>query len=72
MFDCNQFKKSIKQWIRENPQGSLTELTDYCEDLIPSQHYASNNWLVDQTVNWYKHVLSHRETANQYRDDDRD
>ncbi len=61
LFDFNFFKKSIKDWIRSNPNGTMNELRDFCEDLIPVQQYAANEWLIDQTLSWYRHILDHRE-----------
>ena len=63
MFDCNNFKKQVKEWIRENPAASEAELIDYCDELIPSQFYTSYSWLVEQTAGWYKHILTQRELA---------
>ena len=64
MFDTNNFKRSVKEWVRTNPNASVAELTDYCEDLIPAQQYQSHSWLVEQTVGWYENVLnSRRHTA---------
>ena len=58
MFDINDFKKKIKQWLQDNPKGDEKDLLDYCEELIPAQHYAANKWLVDQTVSWFLHIKS--------------
>ena len=70
VFDFNSFKKSVKQWIREHPEGSLHELRDYCEELIPPNQYTVNNWVVDQTVSWYRHILDHREFQEVGEDDE--
>lgn len=61
MLDLNMFKKQVKSWIRQNPEGSLLELRDYCEEMIPSSQFTAYSWLIDQTVGWYKHILDHRE-----------
>ena len=61
MFDVNHFKRSVKSWIRTNPQGSLVDLRDYCDELVPAPLYAANQWLIDQTLSWYRHVLERRE-----------
>jgi len=61
MFDVNHFKRSVKDWIRVNPQGTLVDLRDYCDEIVPPQSYAANNWLIDQTLSWYRHVLERRE-----------
>lgn len=61
LFDFNYFKKSIKEWIRNHPDGSMSDLRDFCEDLIPAQQYAANEWLIDQTLSWYRHILDHRD-----------
>ncbi len=60
MFDTNNFKRSVKEWVRTNPKGTVTELSDYCEELIPPTQYQSHAWLIEQTVGWYEHVLSSR------------
>ena len=61
MFDVNEFKKKIKEWFEQNPNGEEKELIDYCENLIPSNQYAANKWLIDQTVSWYRHICSTRD-----------
>lgn len=61
MFDRNQFKRIVKQWVKDNQQATIYDLIDYCEDQIPPADYTANSWLIDQTVNWYKHILANRE-----------
>lgn len=61
MFDSNKFKVAVKTWMRDNPEGSLLDLQDFCESQIPSAQYAANQWLVEHTLSWYKHVLTNRE-----------
>ena len=61
MLDYNQFKKTVKEWIKENPEGTTVDLRDFCEDQIPPAQFAANEWLIDQTVAWYRHILNHRE-----------
>lgn len=63
MFDANNFKRIVKDWIRSNPAGTLEDLNDFCEDQIPPAQFASNQWLVDQTLSWYSHILTHREAS---------
>ena len=63
LFDPNQFKRSVKGWIRENPSGSENELIDFCEEQIPPAQYAAYKWLVDHTVSWYRHILASRKFA---------
>lgn len=62
MFDINKFKIQVKDWIRNNPEGSEADLTDYCEDLIPLTKYPSHSWIVEQTVGWYRHILQNRKS----------
>jgi hypothetical protein len=64
MFDFNQFKRTVKQWVRENPKGTVNDLVDFCEDQIPPAQYAANRWLIEETVSWYKHILAHAETTH--------
>ncbi len=60
-FDTNSFKKNIKDWVAQNPRADIEAFTDYCEDQIPQRSFASYEWLVDQSVSWFKHVLRNRE-----------
>jgi len=69
MFDVNGFKKSVKEWMREHPNGTVTELADYCEDLLPQQQFSNHMWLVEQTTAWYKQVLAQREAARWFAKD---
>jgi hypothetical protein len=62
MFDTNQFKRAVKDWVRDHPTASVTELNDYCEELIPAPQYQSHNWLIEQTLGWYQHMLMTRKS----------
>jgi hypothetical protein len=57
----NEFKSKAKSWISSNPASGEQQLRDYCEELIPFQYFASHGWLVEQTVQWYKHVQSQQD-----------
>ena len=70
MFDFNAFKSSVKQWIRENPDGTMNDLRDFCEEQIPPAKYTANSWIVDQTLSWYQHILAHREYDISYADEE--
>ena len=70
MFDCNQFKRSVKEWMRDNQDGSVMDLIDYCEELIPPHLYQSYSWLVEQTASWYRHVLANRDRVSDYNYND--
>ena len=72
MLDTNAFKKSVKVWIKENPTGTDQDLLDFCEEKIPSNQYQSSHWLIDQTVSWYRHMLSQREMKDEAGSDDQD
>ena len=41
MFDTNKFKRSVKEWVRENPSGSMEDFVDFCEELIPSAQFTA-------------------------------
>ena len=57
---ANQFKKSMKVWVKNNPDADEESFLDYCETLIPPTQYTTHYWLIDQARDWYKHVLSLR------------
>ena len=58
MFDRNRFKKSVKIWMVKNQGASVNELKQYCQTLIPKEHIRQEKWLIEQTTQWYKHILS--------------
>ena len=72
MFDVNSFKKQVKEWVHSHPDGTVPELIDICEEMIPPAQFASHQWLIEQTVSWYRHVLTHRDSYNQAIDHDDD
>jgi hypothetical protein len=63
MFDANKFKRSVKEWVRENPNGTVDELVDYCEELIPPNQFTHYSWLLEQTSGWYQHILDTRKSS---------
>ena len=65
-FDPNEFKRLVKQWIRNHPVGSVADLCDYCEEQIPPAQYAAHKWLVEHTLSWYRHILAQRDGAGDY------
>ena len=64
MFDTNKFKRSVKDWVRDNPNGSMEDLVDFCEEQIPAAQFNTYGWLIEQTAGWYEHVLSTRRSAS--------
>lgn len=70
MFDANTFKRSIKEWIQKNPDGSVDDLREFCEEQIPSAQYAAWEWLIDQTTSWYAHVLRQRDSIRSFSAED--
>jgi hypothetical protein len=69
MFDANSFKRSVKEWMRSHPEGTEADLVDFCEDQIPAAQFAANQWLVEHTLSWYKHVLTQRRLARGLADE---
>jgi len=66
MFDPNSFKRAVKVWIKNNPEGTELELEDFCEEQIPPHQLAANEWIVTQTLSWYRHILAQRDIAKRY------
>ena len=57
--------------MQEQPSATLSDLQEYCEEIIPPQLYPANRWLVQQTLDWYTYILAQRK-ANQGRLEDND
>jgi hypothetical protein len=70
MFDINLFKKKIKEWIKTHPQGTETDLLDYCEELIPASQFSAHQWIIDQTLSWYQNILQSRKQDEDALDED--
>lgn len=70
MFDINDFKKKVKEWMRENPKGEENDLLDFCEELVPPAQFAAYQWLIDQTLSWYRSILQSRKKELVGADDD--
>ena len=64
MLNVNEFKKRIKKWMDDNPFAQETDLVKYCKKIIPENELKANQWLLDQTVSWYKHILLIRDKNN--------
>lgn len=69
MFDVNEFKKQVKEWMLVHPQAEAVELRDFCEELIPPPQFAANRWLVEQTLSWYLHIVQNRNRSRALLDD---
>lgn len=69
MFDINEFKKKVKEWMKKNPHGSEADFLDYCEELIPAAQFSANQWIIDQTVSWYHSILQSRKDEMQSDDE---
>jgi hypothetical protein len=62
MFDTNQFKRAVKEWVKVHPKASVNDLADFCENQIPPQSYVTHGWLVEQTVEWFQYIQNSRKT----------
>ena len=67
MFDKNDFKKSVKNWIQKNGESSSRDLESYCLSLIPSTDLPKNRWLVDQTLSWFQYIQDQRSATRAAR-----
>lgn len=65
MFDPNKFKKAIKEWVKMHSNASIGEFVDFCEAQIPAPHFAANQWLIEQSLSWYEHILAQRKAAQE-------
>ena len=70
MFDKNEFKRKAKLWMREHPRGSEQDFQDFCEELVPPSQYAANQWLIDQTLAWYKHIMDLRKREQAFAEEE--
>ncbi len=64
MFNVNEFKRKVKVWMQNNPNAQVSDLVDFCEELIPAAQYNSNHWLVEQTVSWFEHIKAQKDSLS--------
>jgi hypothetical protein len=70
MFDINEFKKKLKDWIKTHPHADEADFLDYCEELIPPSQYAAYRWVIEQSVAWYQNILLTRKEYETNDDND--
>ena len=51
-FDMNDFKRQMKQWVRDNPVRNNEDFKYFCAMRIPDSHA----WVIDQSLAWYKNL----------------
>lgn len=54
MFDRNVFKDSVRMYLAAHPQATEEDVVDYCRKLIPAHCIATEYWLVDQCLQWFR------------------
>lgn len=62
MFDSNQFKRAVKEWVRSHPEATVSEFEEFCTHQLPAVEYPQHQWLVSQSISWYRHVLINRKS----------
>lgn len=60
MFDRNDYKRKMKRWISTNRTASILECEDYCHGLIPARELPAYEWLVEETLSWFKSIQADR------------
>lgn len=53
MFDKNFFKDAFRSWVLSNSTASEEEALAFCQSHIPAHVFASNYWLVEQSLQWF-------------------
>lgn len=53
MFDKNFFKDAFRSWVLNHSAASEEEALAFCQSHIPANVFASNFWLVEQSLQWF-------------------
>ncbi|MFK7873519.1 MAG: hypothetical protein AB8C84_10225 [Oligoflexales bacterium] len=70
MFHVNEFKRNMKSWAREHPEGNEEQFMDYCDSQVDPEYYATHGWLLEQARSWFRYVESCRKTYDDPHHDD--
>ena len=54
MFDKNQFKSSFRRFLESRPTVTEDDALEFCQQNIPAHQMASEYWLVEQSMQWFK------------------
>ncbi len=54
MFDKNQFKSAFRRFLEARPTATEDEALEFCQQNIPAHQMASEYWLVEQSMQWFK------------------
>lgn len=60
MFDKNTFKDAFRSWVQNNPTAKEEDALGFCQRSIPAAVYASNYWLVEQSLQWFSWLQKQR------------
>ena len=60
MFDKNSFKDAFRSWVQNNPKALEEDALRFCQRSIPASVYASNYWLVEQSLQWFAWLQKQR------------
>lgn len=73
MFNKNAFKVEFRSWAMLNLQAGDEEAEAFCRANIPKEVQESYDWLMDQSVQWFKWCKQQhnreRHLADDYLDD---
>lgn len=56
MFDKNHFKSAFRRFLELTPAANEDDALEFCQKNIPSHRIASEYWLVEQSLQWFKWV----------------
>jgi hypothetical protein len=59
-FDKNRFKEAFRTWVAANPSASDEQAIEFCHYNIPPQHMMKQNWLVEQSLQWFQWIRKSR------------
>lgn len=60
MVNINSYKRLIKAWTENHPEGKVDDFIDFCEELIPPSEYIAHQWLIQESTAWFQHLLDNK------------
>lgn len=64
MFDKNEFKQQFRQFVETHTHASEKDAQDFCYSLIPAEAIVKNQWLIEQSIQWFRWIKNQRKVKN--------
>ncbi len=66
MFNQEEFKRKLENWLQNNPRCTPNEIKCSYQVLLGKEEYFQNKWVVDDILNWYSVMYHEKKIERQW------